>query len=279
MFDFNSFQRWFTLIDKHAPFRFQLYVNAAGRQVIGFHIIFDPRAIYRAGVLEQITRAFASRGIPIIHYAVSHDLEGSSHGVVFVDLTDSDIEAEDLLMVLKNMPYVLDVKLLNPIFNGFVYDQYFFPLMIGEERGIIFLQREYEVFAKRIREELGSGFSAILYLLGHDIGVNVFQKGHRRLVGWDAEKLVKVSEALFQHLGFGIMKTIKLDMDRREAIIRIYGCFECELYKRSKKPSSHLVRGMIAGWFSQFFKSEVSVIESKCIAKGDPYCEFLVKSK
>ncbi|RLE55158.1 MAG: hypothetical protein DRJ30_04180 [Candidatus Methanomethylicota archaeon] len=38
------------------------------------------------------------------------------------------------------------------------------------------------------------------------------------------------------------------------------------------------MRGELAGWFSQLFKRS-DCNQTKCIAMGDPYCQFKVKPK
>ena len=68
-------------------------------------------------------------------------------------------------------------------------------------------------------------------------------------------------------------------MEKGEVAIKVYDSSECELFKGSKKCESHLIRGMLAGWFSQLFRKEVKVREVKCIAKGDSYCQFEVKAQ
>lgn len=35
----------------------------------------------------------------------------------------------------------------------------------------------------------------------------------------------------------------------------------------------------MAGWFSAFFNRKVTAVEVKCIAKGDPYCQFRIKPR
>lgn len=37
------------------------------------------------------------------------------------------------------------------------------------------------------------------------------------------------------------------------------------------------MRELLAGWFSQLFKTKTIAIEKKCIAKGNPYCQFKIK--
>ena len=45
----------------------------------------------------------------------------------------------------------------------------------------------------------------------------------------------------------------------------------------SKEPSSHMFRGMLAGVIEEIANRQVISLEEKCIAKGDPYCQFVVK--
>ena len=62
-----------------------------------------------------------------------------------------------------------------------------------------------------------------------------------------------------------------------EATIRIYDSFECELGLESGGPYSHLIRGMLAGVLTVIFNRRMRAEERKCIASGDPYCEFTIK--
>ena len=43
-----------------------------------------------------------------------------------------------------------------------------------------------------------------------------------------------------------------------------------------EKPSANFFRGAIAVFASKMLGKSVAVIETKCIAKGDPCCEFEV---
>ena len=40
---------------------------------------------------------------------------------------------------------------------------------------------------------------------------------------------------------------------------------------------SQLIRGHISGFLTGLLKINVRAIETKCIAKGDPYCEFYIE--
>ena len=74
------------------------------------------------------------------------------------------------------------------------------------------------------------------------------------------------------------MKVVDLYMELAKGKVIVYDSFECELFRGSDRPRSNLVRGMIAGWATELFKRKVSVKEVKCIAKDDPYCEFVIEA-
>ena len=264
----------------YAPLNFNLYVYYPGRRIVGFHIILDPRCIYRVGVLESVVRVFSSRRIPILHFITTKSAEGNVYADFFVDLSTAEhVDIGTLILGLKAAPHVLDVKLVEPLFDGFVFSYNYFPLMAFGERAIILPKRDYEGFIKLSRQKLGSGFNTILYIVGYDVGVNAFKKGHSPIAKDDVKKLIKVCQAFFQHVGFGVLKIEKLDLEKLEAIVKVYNCFECELFKGADRLQSHFVRGVLAGWFSQLFKKDVTAIEIACIAKGDPYCLFKLNPK
>lgn len=51
------------------------------------------------------------------------------------------------------------------------------------------------------------------------------------------------------------------------------------MFEGSDKCGSHLVRGMMAGWFTAFFGRKLVAIETKCIVRGDLYCQFRIKPR
>jgi len=81
-------------------------------------------------------------------------------------------------------------------------------------------------------------------------------------------------------VGFGVMKVLKISENPPYAHLRVHRCFECECCtKSSDVPYSHLVRGMIAGAFTSVSGVEMFAREIRCIAEGDPYCEFEITPK
>jgi len=83
------------------------------------------------------------------------------------------------------------------------------------------------------------------------------------------------ASALFAALGFGVIEVAKFHTKR--AIVRVHYSFECKLFRESNAPSSHFIRGLIAGWLVTAWKTDtksIVCVERKCIAKSDEYCEF-----
>ena len=76
----------------------------------------------------------------------------------------------------------------------------------------------------------------------------------------------------------GIAEDLSASVNYERAIVKVWNNIECSLGKKKnvKKPFSHWLRGLLAGFGTRFFGKKVSVIETKCIAKGDPYCEFVI---
>ena len=65
-----------------------------------------------------------------------------------------------------------------------------------------------------------------------------------------------------------------------ETVIRVFELFECLPFKGKLKESrSHFFRAYLEGAFKALFKTEYTATETECLAKGDPYCRFIIVSK
>ncbi len=75
--------------------------------------------------------------------------------------------------------------------------------------------------------------------------------------------------------GAGWTELIGYEEADDKIIIRLERLWECEIQKSIvDKPASNFVRGLLAGFFKKLLGKEVVVKETKCIALGDPYCQF-----
>lgn len=118
----------------------------------------------------------------------------------------------------------------------------------------------------------------ILYQIGEAGGQRVFDS-LKALVGFEfIRKNVGRTLNLFTALGYGILNVKAVDLDAKTAYIHIQGGFEsADSRSASVTPQCHFIRGLLGGWFSQLFESRIEVIETQCVAKGNPACVFQVQ--
>jgi len=194
----------------------------------------------------------------------------SRHRVNLIQMLDNYIVvlAEDL----RELVHELKDRDVMMVSEEKVID-FFFPVTFLGKRAIIFSKRFYEIFIKRLSEKLGSGYSAILYHIGAEIGKYLCET-HAKALGSNLDELVKILRAMFSYLGLG---RLDINLKADKAIVKVNDSFECELFEEG--PSSHFIRGLLTGWISVMFRVDISQVESfevKCIAKGDPYCEIVI---
>jgi len=257
------------------------YIYLPRRRLAGYAIKFSPESLLKIGILKEITEILTDNKVPILFLSLSRPSLGEPlDALLFVDLTDSEISEHELRNELNQVNYVADVKLIKPIFDGMLVDVYFEKLSMGSRRAVLFREPLYSALIKETVKRLGSGGFALLYHIGVFMGKNVYKDYLKILGKEDPESLIELGKAFFRMSGFGIFEIVYIDFERKEALLRVYDSFECSLYRNEKTPMSNLVRGIFAGWFSELLKNpEVKVAETRCIAMGDRYCEFLIKGK
>lgn len=198
--------------------------------------------------------------------------------VAFLDFSNSTISLEKVLKLVKNQEFVKDAILIKPNRKGIIFDNYSFPLVTANERVVIFRKAVYEALFNGVRKKFGSAGEAMLYYQGFTIGYEIYDKYVEIANSEKPEDLIEVAKAINMTFGWGIIDKVNIDQRKGAAKLRIYQNFECELGKPNGKPYSQFYRGAIAGLFTKFFGKDVKVQETKCIAKGDPYCEFTIKT-
>jgi predicted hydrocarbon binding protein len=231
-------------------------------------------------VLRKISELAEKLGVVVryIQISMAKADETSVNAIAFVDLSNSEASPETVLKLVKSQKFIKNAQIIKPNRNGIIFDEYFFPIMVGDQRVVIFRKPIYGALFNGVRRKFGSAGEAMLYYEGFAIGFEVYDEYVKTANSENLDDLVEVARAVNMTLGWGIIDKIKIDVEKREAQFRVYQNFECELGENSGKPYSQFYRGAIAGLFTRFFGKEVEVQEIKCVAKGDPYCEFIVKA-
>ncbi|RLI06933.1 hypothetical protein DRO24_04080 [Candidatus Bathyarchaeota archaeon] len=260
------------------PFQVQRLLYRQGRRLYGIIV----EAFSKPGVLALISSMLAERNLDII-YCTAIAAEDKRGGIIFlVDFTDSDAMPQSVAEELKSLEFVEDVTIIEPIVDGFLIDDATFPIMLGRRRALILDDGMLRGIFISFRERLGSGGEAMLYHLGLEAGRSrgrhaamLAQRVGIKSLDKGLETVAKALKAL----GYGIIEFIELQENPPRARVRIYNSIECELGRGAGHPFSQYIRGLITGIASEFFKREMTAREVKCIAMGDPYCEFELKPR
>jgi len=255
---------------------------------LGRIMIFDKnRKIYgialecnvEKGVLSKLSEISDKIGAitRFIQVSMAGASEPSVKAIALLDLSDSNTAPEEALELVRKNEFIKEARLIKPMANRFIFDDYFFPLVFGDERAVIFRKEVYKALFTGLREKFGSAGEAMLYYQGFNVGYALYGN-HMSIACKETECLIELAKAFCRTLGWAIIDHEKIDMKKGRAKIQVYQNFECEVGKGSEKPYSQFFRGVIAGWFQRFFGKPVEIKETKCIAKGDAYCEFLIRT-
>lgn len=260
---------------KESSFNIARFLVAPGRKIYGVLVEAD----LAAGILKEIAELALRHHvlIPMLHYSSTED---GVVGLGFVDLTGSDASPEKLAERLRCIKGVRNVQIIHPTVEGFAVHHLSARLMASGERAVIMRKPGYMGLIAGVREQFGEAGEAFLYQVGFEAGLR-YGRAHRELAAKlsitdPIEVLCKITGPLCPSFGLGLFEVVEANLNPPEAIIRIHDSFECELIAGAKRPYSQLLRGMIAGIHTELFGRVMEAKEQKCIAKGDPYCEFKV---
>ncbi len=265
-----------------ASFEIGNFVLEPGKFIICFNISLKAEALYKPGALASIFNVLSEYNVPVL--AVKTSISKNKDDIrvtVFADFTMNKKFLKEIAKNIKNLSYVENVKAIEPLFNGLTMDTSYAHLTLAGSRAVILRKPIYEGFIKGFRERFGQVASSFLYHIGFEAGRKAYESHHRIIseARKGIEKIIPFAKELFKQVGFGVIDFVEVDFLNKTALVRVYNSFECELFRETGMTESHFIRGLIAGFMSSLFGVRVDVEETKCIAKGDPYCEFIVKQK
>ncbi len=152
------------------------------------------------------------------------------------------------------------------------------PSIISEMYTFVYLQRLLE-------NELGNKKAAsILYSMGYlqaENGIRMVSDrfGYAKTIK-DKRKLMEFNTGQCEMVGMGSVKCIMTDFKNEIFIIRGESTVAHE-YKRffgiQKNQVDHILRGAIGALVDLLINKKCLCVETKCLATGKQYCEFLVK--
>ncbi|HID47577.1 MAG TPA: hypothetical protein EYH15_01275 [Methanothermococcus okinawensis] len=119
----------------------------------------------------------------------------------------------------------------------------------------------FRAFALSIIKYLGFNSIHKIYHAGEDFGRSLGVKTIDELI------------ECFKYLRIGVLEVVEENPIR----IRVYESVFCSGFPNIGECVCHYERGILAGCFENILRKKVEVIETKCCACGDDYCEFEIR--
>lgn len=230
------------------------------------------------GALASVSRILSELKLNILsghHFASPGEEEGL--WIFFVDLTGKDISEEDIASRLRESEVVLEVKFSKEVLSGVIIDRFLFPLIVLEERSIIFRVETFANMFRRLYKAFGSGAPVLLYEMGLSAGLNKIENLVKKY-GVNGFPAIEIALAERIPKGWGVPRIDEFDKESLQAIITVEELFECLPFKNAERnTTSHFFRGYLAGLFMKAFDKQFQTKELECISKGDRHCRFIVK--
>jgi len=152
----------------------------------------------------------------------------------------------------------------------------------AEKAGISFMiypiipMKRYWEYVRRIMGAEGEAVMA--YEAGKEAAKELIEL-IRKEFKLEGEELLKAMIELFSELKMGKVSIIHpiRELEEGEVVIRVEDSYIARcLYERSDRPVCNLIRGEIAGLMEEVMGLKMDAEETKCLAMGDEYCEFVV---
>lgn len=251
-------------------------LHAPGRRMVEFVVSLKnvPSALSKASTV------LGDLGINILsgfHSALPTGMEG--RWSFFADLTDT-AKPEDVMEALKRVDVVTGVKFSYAQHPGLIVDELHFPLLVVDERAVVFSVDSIAVAFKHLREIAGEKVATVLL---NQMGLESGEFEAKRVLEQfklEGKKAFEIILAERVAKGWGIPKIEEYDAEKRHAIVTVTDLMEClPLRGTVTEPASHFFRGYLEGALGVLMKGRVTIKETECTAEGHARCRFAVVSQ
>ncbi len=248
-----------------------VFIIKGERDLVGFEVdLFN-----KPGALKYVTSIPEKYGLSIAYIEECEVSHGHGTFFIVIDFSNRDVEPETILREFKNNDgYVIDARIAPTYKDLVIFPSKFVPKDLGGVRAILLGLATMKGIIHDIKEQMGEeAGEAFLYYLGLGIGKEAYRM-YSELVGIDdLRDGILFTDVSTRGGGWAALK--EWSMEDNKIILSIERLWECEIQRgKATKPSGVLFRGILVGFFQSLLKKRVRVIETKCIALGDPTCIF-----
>ena len=145
------------------------------------------------------------------------------------------------------------------------------------ERCLIITQARIEEICSRLSEIFQSGAKVIIFEAGKAAGKR-FVEETSDITKVDKQLFLKTVSQRFTDAGLGKIETVEFDLEQAEVKFRIWNNFFAEL-GCEKSMYRSCIEGFVSGMYEQIMSKTPKIQKTKCVANGDPYCEWHMSLK
>jgi predicted hydrocarbon binding protein len=230
----------------------------------------------RPGTLHDLLTHLMKHGLDLLSIAATNRDERTGITSLFAVSTGEGFEAAALERTVRECKSVIECS-VEADDRGFLFGRPHVLTFGFGERAVLLRQDVFSGLLRRSREMFGSGGETLVFEQGQVSGALEVKNIEVRL---GTEFLRSHSRELihmFKARGWWKAEVAPVRTAGVDVTLRLEGCLDCT-GQVSDKPLSQFARGYIAGFDSELRGREVSCTETKCVAVGDPYCEFVISS-
>ena len=128
---------------------------------------------------------------------------------------------------------------------------------------------------KELTSTFVSGAAVILQRMGYSYGRYLGNVAKARQV--TAQEALESLQRFSRESGWGELVLNGGDLSRGQARLLMRNCIFCLQIEGAQEPVCYMLSGLIQGVAEEIIGADHRVIEEKCVAKGDAFCEIAVE--
>lgn len=229
------------------------------------------------GAVASVNALIASLGVDI-RQSTSYSLAEDSLAIynAFVVFNNPRVSLIQLVERLEESSFVVKVQ-AHEGREGVIVDGISFPVNWQGRRTVILSQPATTRMFEAIRFNLGSGGEVVLYQQGSSYGKELAEFFVSRLGNDYLKRNFDYTLGVLAATGWGVPELVGSKDGFPNVTVSLLSCLECDGVKAAR-PACSFMRGFLSGVSSAIAGHMVHCEESRCIARGDPSCEFQLRS-
>ena len=234
---------------------------------------FSIRLTNIVGALSEVASVLAKHHVNIL--SGYHDADANEWSF-FADITQIDSTLENIVKEISGLSVVSQVILGEKVSEGLIADTLHKMVKWHSIRFIIARVDFVRSLLQNVKAIIGPEGKAAKVMI-YTMGVAAGKQAYHQAAAYGVEYLRSHIQTLldaYMAQGIGEFKLLSLDVEFAKALVRVSDSFECSSISGSSSSQSDLVRGYLAGFFSEYFGRRVEATETSCVALGHPYCHF-----